>query len=271
MTGSGGNDNNDDGKGAHVRFDSDLSDLTSSVNVTSAAATVAAGASGSVPSPPKEPPPPSEANAKPMLTSPSPPVHSTPPKFRAAELRGNLMRELVDRDPLFNYEVVKVLGVGSMGSVAKVKKRGSAIGGSARVSLQQHFSREKRMKECARIPLFGSILVHCMGWFHKVSATSDANGLDASQQNSVTASSGSSILAPQANNSGQTVEDDEGKYQVVYAMKSIHLSRVTDPTFVEELRNEVRILKRLDHPHIVRPVRSPCRYGHTRKLFSPHA
>ena len=34
-------------------------------------------------------------------------------------------------------------------------------------------------------------------------------------------------------------------------MKSIHLSRVTDAAFVEELRNEVAVLKALDHPHIV--------------------
>ncbi len=39
-----------------------------------------------------------------------------------------------------------------------------------------------------------------------------------------------------------------------YAMKSIHLSRVTDDTFVQELKNEIDILKKLDHPHIVRPL-----------------
>mmetsp|Transcript_16016 Transcript_16016/g.37107 ORF Transcript_16016/g.37107 Transcript_16016/m.37107 type:complete len:896 (-) Transcript_16016:313-3000(-) len=39
-----------------------------------------------------------------------------------------------------------------------------------------------------------------------------------------------------------------------YAMKSIHLNRVTDETFVEELKNEIDILKSLDHPHIVRPI-----------------
>ena len=39
-----------------------------------------------------------------------------------------------------------------------------------------------------------------------------------------------------------------------YAMKSIHLNRVTDETFVEELKNEIDILKSLDHPHIVRPL-----------------
>jgi len=39
-----------------------------------------------------------------------------------------------------------------------------------------------------------------------------------------------------------------------YAMKSIHLNRVMDDTFVQELKNEIAILKKLDHPHIVRPI-----------------
>jgi len=39
-----------------------------------------------------------------------------------------------------------------------------------------------------------------------------------------------------------------------YAMKSIHLSRVNDNNFVQELKNEIAILKKLDHPHIVKPI-----------------
>jgi serine/threonine protein kinase len=37
-------------------------------------------------------------------------------------------------------------------------------------------------------------------------------------------------------------------------MKSIHLSRVTDDSFATELKNEISILKALDHPHIVRAM-----------------
>ena len=50
-------------------------------------------------------------------------------------------------------------------------------------------------------------------------------------------------------------EDQSGSsnsYDMTYAMKSIHISRCTDPTFVEELQNEIQILKALDHPHIER-------------------
>jgi serine/threonine protein kinase len=152
------------------------------------------------------------------------------------------MREIVDRDPLFNYEVISVLGVGSMGSVAKVRKRGSAIGGSARKELRDHFRRERKLKECATIPFFGSIFKHCLKavWRNDLGSS---DGVDASRHSSAT----SSILSPRANalERVESLDTADSKYELIYAMKSIHLSRVTDPTFIEELRNEVRILKRV--------------------------
>lgn len=54
------------------------------------------------------------------------------------------------------------------------------------------------------------------------------------------------------------------KYDMTYAMKSIHLSRVTDKAFVEELRNEVAVLKALDHPHIVRCIET---FEHRHQIF----
>lgn len=41
------------------------------------------------------------------------------------------------------------------------------------------------------------------------------------------------------------------KVENVYALKSIQLDRVK-PMFVEELRNEIEILKSTDHPNIVK-------------------
>lgn len=58
--------------------------------------------------------------------------------------------------------------------------------------------------------------------------------------------------------SGRSALDHE------YAMKSIHLSRVTDDTFVQELKNEIAILKKLDHPHIVRPLET---YNYKDQIF----
>jgi len=51
---------------------------------------------------------------------------------------------------------------------------------------------------------------------------------------------------------------------MMFAMKSIHLSRITDETFVEELRNEIEILKSLDHPHIVKAIET---FDHRNQLF----
>jgi len=68
----------------------------------------------------------------------------------------------------------------------------------------------------------------------------------------------SSILFTNQLDESETSFDDKGKKRSAleheYAMKSIHLSRVTDDTFVQELKNEIAILKKLDHPHIVRPL-----------------
>ena len=52
----------------------------------------------------------------------------------------------------------------------------------------------------------------------------------------------------------RSVEDSHTSYDMTYAMKSIHISRCTDPTFVEELHNEIQILKTLDHPHIEKVI-----------------
>lgn len=54
------------------------------------------------------------------------------------------------------------------------------------------------------------------------------------------------------------------KYQMTYAMKSIHLNRITDESFIQELQNEIEILKQLDHPHIVRPIET---FNHRNQLF----
>ena len=44
---------------------------------------------------------------------------------------------------------------------------------------------------------------------------------------------------------------EKRQVDVYYALKTIQLARVT-PDFVEELRNEIDILKSLDHPNIVK-------------------
>lgn len=172
---------------------------------------------------------------------------TSPGKFGSTALRGNLTREQRNRDPLFYYEVVSVLGVGSMGSVAKVRKKSGTIGGSARKELQDHFRKTKRLEDCFRLPLVGGMFQYCLKGFMTYQ-DSDTDFNDSLRSGG---SRGSSILQPRA----KLVEDYndqhgelETSYEMVYAMKSIHLSRVTDDVFVQELRNEIEVLKTLDHP-----------------------
>jgi serine/threonine protein kinase len=192
--------------------------------------------------------------------SPPPPaMNNLTPKFTSKALRGNLMREQVDRDPLFYYEVATVLGVGSMGSVAKVRKRDAAIGGSARKDLQDHFRREKQIKTCFNVPLVGGLFNFCLKGHLKPPSAMSGSGR-------MTGSGTSSLLEPRG-----VVEDyndlhGEAPYlnENLYAMKSIHLSRVTDDSFVQELKNEIQILRRLDHPHIVRALET---FEHRNQIF----
>jgi serine/threonine protein kinase len=197
---------------------------------------------GSHPKPPSSPPPPA--------------INNLTPKFTSKALRGNLMREQIDRDPLFYYEVATVLGVGSMGSVAKVRKRDAAIGGSARKDLQDHFRREKQIKTCFNVPLVGGLFQYCLKGMVK-----PPSGISGSGR--MTSSTRSSILQPRG-----VVEDYNDLHgeatSQLYAMKSIHLSRVTDDSFVQELKNEIQILRRLDHPHIVKALET---FEHRNQIF----
>jgi len=195
--------------------------------------------------------------------------------FHSPHLRSNLTREQRDRDPLFFYEIVKTLGVGSMGSVAKVKKRDSVVGGSARKDLQDAVRRQKRHKECLNIPLIGGLFRLCIDGNLKQSRSKPRvrkQSHDGSSGRSFTSWFGQkedaftmsidsvpSALSLSRNNSMNSVGSNGSLttgngYGIQYAMKSIHLNRVTDKKFLTELRNEIEILKRLDHPHIVRAM-----------------
>jgi serine/threonine protein kinase len=180
-----------------------------------------------------------EPESSAMVTTPNGSTH-------LIHFRSNLMREQHDRDPLFYYEIVSVLGVGSMGSVAKVKKRDETIGGTARKEMVADLQRERVRKECWKLPLIGDCLRNC---YEKAEAKRTKP--DALHRR------GSSLLGLRTD----ALEDVHrpllrgmSNYEVLYAMKSIHLNRVTDPEFVEELKNEIEILRQLDHPHIVRAI-----------------
>ena len=190
-----------------------------------------------------------QINPRGIPTSPgTPPSSSSPiapsksPRLGAKSLRANLTRELRDKDPLFYYEVISVLGTGSMGSVLKVRKKDAVKGGSARQKLLGHFRRERLWRKCFSLPPLGGILQYFLG-----------SAADKSL----------SVVSTSSNGLGGETEESVGK-DIVYAMKSIHLSRVTDPAFIDELKNEISILRTLDHPHIIKAMEM---FEHRQQLF----
>ena len=205
-------------------------------------------------------------------------------------LHKNMMRHIKNRDPFSVYEVLEVCGVGSMGSVSKVRKRRNVVGGSARphnVSTRAAFLCDCNpvTGTCSSVPILGGMFRFCFGKRGKRrrAGTGASGGMDslrsadgASDHHQSSSSPFSSIhtnsersaifssfrrkdnlLTPSRHSeqlSGSLHVKRDEKIDVIFALKSIHLSRVSDPTFVNELKNEIELLRSLDHPHIVRPI-----------------
>jgi serine/threonine protein kinase len=138
------------------------------------------------------------------------------------------------------YEVVTMIGVGSMGSVAKVKKRPQAVGGSARPTFVLS---ESGRNECLhQMAIFAR---HCCG-FEEESTKEDKNAL---KTFSTEDPSVQSVTAGQVSSMVKYIHQD-----TYYALKTIDTKKTKTKALLEELKNEVDILKSLDHPHIVRPL-----------------
>jgi serine/threonine protein kinase len=162
-----------------------------------------------------------------------------------------------------------------MGSVAKVRKRASAVGGSARKSVQEAVRREKKEKECLKIPVLGWFFRFCIDGVLKQSedpwsrTDSIGSGSEDFTSSSILKTKGDLLIT----SSMKSASSERSKFGIVtnlpidlksYAMKSIHLNRVTHATFVTELKNEIAILKKLDHPHIVRAMET---FEHRNQIF----
>lgn len=132
-------------------------------------------------------------------------------------LRGK-MTQHKKKDVFNDYESISVLGVGTMGSVTLVKKK--SIGGSAR-------SPPRKMSTPTLTP--------------------EAFVLDAASSSVVSNAQTRHVHF-------HTRIPSDFHYEILYALKTIHLNRVQDAKFIQELRNEIDILKSLDHPNIIRAI-----------------
>lgn len=215
---------------------------------------------------------------------------STPTSSRPSSVHGNLMRSRKQRDPKRYYQVVEILGEGSMvrnrsqfifiyhfrligfgswaslnrystdtlrnifscqGSVAKVKKRPEAIGGSSK---QEYVKKEKG---CCFVFLTYLNIPSLMPKFDQLAPlnSSDGNrtsskhgslhgGAFSADQSHHSYASKSSTPRGRAKqmvvkrSSSQITYGGAKKGGTYFALKSIHLDRCTTPEYVKELRNE---------------------------------
>ena len=187
-------------------------------------------------------------------------------------LHGSLLRVHQKRDPLRYYEIVTVLGEGSMGSVSKVIKRASAKGGSAR----RNFVRREKQHEwcfglfdpenCGRFNIFCPVdkdedeVQHAdIFWSDSLksnegmTAISESEGTSSTTEGAISPASAASKAKHYASFKSSSIITYESK-ESFFALKSIRLDQCKDDVLREELLNEIAILQRLDHPHIVKAL-----------------
>ena len=154
---------------------------------------------------------------------------------KSPTLRANLTRQHAGRDPLEFYDVQKILGTGSMGTVSTVRKKQHKVGLSARYNVEARQKAQEKIDACFNFPIFGALFRHCF------KGKADAMLEEASMSHHrLKSDDGTSATATSTISSSSSSS-------MVYAMKSIHLHCVKDPTFVNELKNEIEVLKTLDH------------------------
>lgn len=240
----------------------------------------------------------SDATASATTNNDEPPKSVIPRATSSPSLHKNMLRHVKNRDPFSIYEVTEVLGVGSMGSVSKVRKRRGTIGGSARPHIRSsRFDINPITGTCSSVPIVGGLFRVCCGRRYRrkgsnragqgsiVSSQSDGDNINVSTRSSPSQTSESglsesnhtissrsgnilfsafgrreNLFAPRGGAtstdrlSGSLHVRRDEKYEINLALKSIHLARVSDEAFVNELKNEIELLRSLDHPHIVRPI-----------------
>ena len=159
-----------------------------------------------------------------------------------------------------------------MGSVSKVIKRASAKGGSAR----RNFVRREKQHEwcfglfdpenCGRFNIFCPVdkdedeVQHAdIFWSDSLksnegmTAISESEGTSSTTEGAISPASAASKAKHYASFKSSSIITYESK-DSFFALKSIRLDQCKDDVLREELLNEIAILQRLDHPHIVKAL-----------------
>lgn len=153
-------------------------------------------------------------------------------------LRKNLVRRRKNGNPFEFYDVLEKLGEGSMGSVMRVKKKKHRVGGSSRKNNQK--------KECTWLPGKLSELLKCCTNGNEPIKNEPVLLIDPKLSGSFDSSS--------VQLSTHSIPAPSGNYEIYYALKTINLSKINNKKFIDELKNEIDIMRSLDHPNIVRAI-----------------
>ena len=137
-----------------------------------------------------------------------------------------------------------------MGQVCKVRKK--TIGGSARYNAEERAAVQEKWDNCFQIPLLGSLFRIFLG--EKAAQEIKRASLIATPDIVLPNSQDVITFGEKKSVEETTSTSAEGSNGTKYALKSIHVQLLKDNSFVEELKNEIAILKTLDHPHIVRVI-----------------
>lgn len=156
-------------------------------------------------------------------------------------LHGNLMRTQSHRDPMDIYEVMEILGEGSMGSVSRVRKRTDAVGGSARRAFVEKHSQRN---DCCGMTWLSFLRLPSQkdDLFQEQSSTRSSTVTTASTttigSTTFTSSSSTAAAHPQSiyRKQSSLVTYKEKHKDNFYALKSIHLDRCSNKEYIEELK-----------------------------------
>lgn len=136
-----------------------------------------------------------------------------------------------------------------MSSVAKVKKKDFCVGGSARAEFVDSIHLND-ISNCFSLPFLRSSAGN-KSEYKKEILLDVPNSSDSSKHSDGLLQKCSSLI----------IYNQENIY---YALKSIHMGKIEREAYRQELKNEVEILKTLDHPNIVRLIET---FQHDHHLY----
>jgi serine/threonine protein kinase len=139
-----------------------------------------------------------------------------------------------------------------------VRKRDEVVGGSARQGVVETLKRQRQRETCWKIPILGILFRVCLKPQNPSMRVNNKNLFQP------TIDSTRSATSTYTTASSSPSVGSQKRSEIIHAMKTIHLSRIKDNTFVQELQNEIAILRTLDHPNIVRIHEM---YSHQNQIF----